>query len=112
MLRLFSSLTLLFITGFCFAQQPEEDSLRLQRAEEFFKSALIKHFIHPNQLEQKSWRECQSSIKNLVEKFEDNFIEIRIEKAFNNADVTNYFSAIFIYEDGREFILPAFKIMQ
>lgn len=112
MLRLFSSLILLFITGFCFAQQPEEDSLRLQRAEEFFKSALIKHFIHPNQLEQKSWRECQSSIKNLVEKFDDDFIEIRIEKAFNSADVTNYFSAILIYEGGREFILPAFKIMQ
>lgn len=112
MKKIFSTLSLLCLTGFCFAQQPAEESLRLKQAEAFFKSALIKHFIHPNQLEQKSWRECQSSIKNLVEKFEDDFIEIRIEKAFNNADVTNYFSAIFIYEDGREFVLSAFKIMQ
>ena len=112
MLRLFSSLILLFITGFCFAQQAEEDSLRLQRAEELFKSALIQHFIHPNQLEKESWLECQASIENLVNKFEEDFVEIRIEKAFNNADVTNYFRPIFIYEDGREFFLPAFKIMQ
>ena len=112
MLKLFSSLTFLFITGFCFAQQPEEDSLRLQQAEEMFKNALIKHFIHPNQLEEKSWKECQSSIKNLVGKFKENFVEIKIEKAFKSAEVTNYFSAIFIYQDGREFVLPAFKIMQ
>lgn len=112
MLRLFSSHILLFITGFCFAQQAEEDSLRLQQAEEFFKSALIKHFIHPNQLEKESWLECQASIENLVNKFEEDFVEIRIEKAFKSSDVTNYFRPIVVFEDGREFFLPAFKIMQ
>lgn len=112
MKKIFSTLSLLCLTGFCFAQQPAEESLRLKQAEAFFKSALIKHFIHPKQLEKKSWIECQSSIKNLVEKFEENFVEIRIEKAFKSADVTNYFNPVFVYEDGREFVLPAFKIMQ
>lgn len=112
MKKIFSTLILLCLTGFCFGQQPIKEDIRLQRAEEFFKSALIKHFIHPKQLDKESWVECQSSIKNLVEKFEEDFVEIRIEKAFKSADVTNYFSAIFIYKDGREFVLPAFKIMQ
>lgn len=112
MKKTFSTLVLFCLTGFCFAQHPVNDNLRIQQAEEFFKSALIKHFIHPKQLEEKSWIECQSSIKNLIEKFEEDFVEIRIEKAFKSADVTNYFSPIFIYEDGREFVLPAFKIMQ
>ena len=77
-----------------------------------FKSALIQHFIHPNQLEKESWLECQASIENLVNKFEEDFVEIRIEKAFKSSDVTNYFRPIVVFEDGREFFLPAFKIMQ
>ena len=100
------------LSGFCYAQQAEKENLRIQLAEEFFKTALIQYFIHPKQLEKESWIECQASIENLVNKLEREFVEIRIEKAFKSSDVINYFSPIFVYEDGREFFLPPFKIMQ
>ena len=112
MKKIFSTLVLFCLTGFCFAQQPVKENLRLKKAEEFFKTALIQYFIHPKQLEKESWIECQDYIENLVNKFEGDFVEIRIEKAFKSSDVTNYFSPIFVYEDGREFFLPPFKIMQ
>ena len=112
MQKIFSAFILFCLSGFCLAQQPEKENLRLQQAEEFFKSALIQHFIHPKQLEKESWLECQASIENLVNKFEEDFVEIRIEKAFKSSDVTNYFRPIVVFEDGREFFLPAFKIMQ
>ena len=112
MKKIISAFILFCLSGFCFAQQPVKENLRLQQVEEFFKTALIQYFIHPKQLEKESWIECQASIENLVNKFEGDFVEIRIEKAFKSSDVTNYFSPIFVYEDGREFFLPPFKIMQ
>jgi len=95
-----------------FAQNPVIQDSRAQQAEELFKSVLIKNFIHPDQLDEESWTQCRSSINGLLEKFEEDFVAIRLEKAFKNADVTNYFTPIFIYADGREFNLTAFKIMQ
>lgn len=112
MKKIFLTLVLLSLCEFCFSQSAVKKDIRMQQAEKMFKNALIKHFIHPNQLEEESWAECQVSIQSLVEKFEEDFLEIKIEKAFKNADVTNYFRPIFIYADGREFSFSAFKIMQ
>ena len=110
--KIFAALILFCLSGFCRAQQPEKENLRQQQAEELFKTALIQYFIHPKQLENESWIECRASIESLVNKFEEDFVEIRIEKAFKSSKVTNYFSPIFVYEDGRGVILPPFKIMQ
>ena len=112
MKKIFLTLVLLSLGEFCFSQSAVKEDIRMQQAEKMFKNALVKHFIHPNQLEEESWAEYQLYIKNLLEKFEEDFVEIRLEKAFKSSDATNYFSPIFVYADGREFNLPAFKIMQ
>lgn len=110
--------TLLFISlclccmAICFGQDKTRASLRLKKAEALFKAALIQHFIHPNQLEAKQWSQTQRSIENLIETFDEDFIAIRIEKAFKSSEANNYFSPIFVYADGREFRLAAFKILQ
>ena len=64
---------------------------RAQQAEELFKSALIKNFIHPDQLDEESWTQCRSSINGLLEKFEEDFVAIRLEKAFKSSEATNLF---------------------
>ncbi len=112
MKNLLSFLSLMCFVVNSFAQKPVIQYSRTQQAEELFKSALIKNFIHPDQLDEESWTQCRLSINGLLEKFEEDFVAIRLEKAFKNADATNYFTPIFIYADGREFNLPAFKIMQ
>ena len=44
-------------------------------------------------------------------KEEEDFVEVRFDRAFKNADAPNYFSPIFVYADGRAYTLPI-KIMQ
>ncbi len=112
MKNLFSFLCLMCFVVNSFAQNPVIHDSRIQQAEEIFKSALIKNFIHPDQLDEESWTQCRTSINGLLEKFEEDFVAIRLEKAFKSSEATNYFTPIFIYADGREFNLPAFKIMQ
>lgn len=109
----------LLLTSLClccmaigFGQDKTKTSLRLEKAEALFNAALIQHFIHPNQLDTKNWAQCQDSMENLIGKFEEDFIAIRFEKAFRSAEVTNYFTPVFIYADGREFSFPAFNILQ
>ncbi len=85
---------------------------RLEKNTSLFKQSLIRHFIHPEQLDAQNWAQCQASIQHLVQKFEEDFIAVRLEKAFKRSEVTNYFSPVFIYADGREFRLTAFRIMQ
>lgn len=112
MKKIFSVIVMLGLTGFCFAQSPVKEELRMQQAEKMFKNTLIQYFIHPDQIEKESWVECRLFIKNLLEKYPEDFIAIKIEQAYKSADVTNYFSPIFIYADGKKFRLPAFKTMQ
>ena len=104
--------TVLGFMALCTAQKSKVSPIRMQKAEMLFRETLIKYFIHPEQLDAQNWVNCQGSIKNLLDKFEEDFVDIRLEKAFKSSPVTYYFTPIFIYADGREFTLPAFKIMQ
>ena len=51
-------------------------------------------------------------IRHLVEKKEEDFVEIRIERAFKRSSETNLFRPVFVYADGQVYPMPAFKIMQ
>ena len=104
---------LFFCCSFGWGQHKENElSLRMEKGTDLFRAALIKHFIHPTQLDQQNWQHCLSSIRLLLEKEEEDFVEVRFDQAFKNADAPNYFSPIFVYADGRAYTLPTFKIMQ
>lgn len=92
--------------------QPTDIEERVERGTELFRSTLIEHFIHPDQLDQRNWKLCEQLIRHLVEKREDDFIAIRIEEAFLRSEDTNIFRPTFIYADGERYPMTAFKIMQ
>ena len=48
----------------------------MEKGTDLFRTALIKHFIHPTQLDQQNWQHCLSSIRLLLEKEEEDFVEI------------------------------------
>ena len=92
--------------------QPTDIEKRVEHSTKLFRSTLIEHFIHPDQLDKRNWKFCEQLIRHLVEKREDDFIDIRIERAFLLSENTDVFRPIFIYADGQRYPMPAFKIMQ
>ena len=101
-----------FLASLFAFSQPADIEKRVERGTELFRSTLIEHFIHPDQLDKQNWNLCKDMIRNLVEKREDEFIDIRIERAFLLSENTDVFRPIFIYADGQRYPMPAFKIMQ
>lgn len=92
--------------------QIDEDEKRVEKGTQLFRAALIEHFIHPKQLDKHNWKYCVEMIRNLVEKKEEDFVEIRIERAFKRSHETNLFRPVFVYADGQVYPMPAFKIIQ
>lgn len=92
--------------------QIDEDEKRVEKGTQLFRAVLIEHFIHPRQLDKHNWKHCVEMIRNLVEKKEEDFVEIRIERAFKRSSETNLFRPVFIYADRQVYPMPAFKIMQ
>ena len=101
-----------FLTSLFAFSQPTDIEKRVERGTELFRSTLIEYFIHPDQLDKRNWKFCEQLIRHLVEKREDDFIDIRIERAFLRSEDTHIFRPIFIYADGQRYPMPAFKIMQ
>lgn len=104
---------------FCFlfghaglTQIPQEKNIRLEKGVALFNRALQKVFIHPDQLDEENKNMCRAYIKDLQEKFEEDFVDVQFERAFLSSPVTNYFRPLFIYPDGSTYALPGFKIMQ
>lgn len=103
---------ILFFCSLLPLNQTNEQEERVQKGTQLFRSALIEHFIHPRQLDRQNWRYCEKMIRYLVEKKEEDFIEIRIERAFQRSEDTHVFRPIFIYANGEKYPMPAFRIMQ
>ena len=85
---------------------------RFERGKALFRSALIEHFIHPAQLDQQNWRLCEKMIRHLIEKRDDDFVHVNIERAFKSSEDTHIFRPVFVYADGQKYHMAAFRIMQ
>lgn len=87
-------------------------SKRFQKAEERFDNALLEVFIHPEQLTAKGQENKHQMIEFILARFEEDFVDLRIEKAFKNSPETNFFRPVFIFDDGKRVPLWAFEIMR
>lgn len=94
------------------AQKEQVNNSRLEKGVAVFNRALQRVFIHPDQLDKENKNLCRAYIKDLQQKFEEDFVDVQFERAFLSSDVTNYFRPIFIYPDGSTYSPPGFKIMQ
>ena len=101
-------LFLLFLWCIGMGQTPQDR--RFLEAEKIFDQALVYAFIHPQQLSPEGEKEKKRILKFVLERFEEDVVAVRIEKAFQKSPSTNIFRPVFIFADRKEVPLWAFTI--
>ena len=101
-------LFLLFLWYSGVGQTPQDR--RYLNAEKKFDQALVYAFIHPQQLSPEGEKEKKRILKFVLERFEEDVVAVRIEKAFQKSPSTNIFRPVFIFADRKEVSLWAFTI--
>lgn len=101
-------LFLLFLWYSGVGQTPQDR--RYLNAEKKFDQALVYAFIHPQQLSPEGEKEKKRILKFVLERFEEDVVAVRIEKAFQKSPSTNIFRPVFIFTNGKEVPLWAFTI--
>ena len=101
-------LFLLFLWYSGVGQTPQDR--RYLNAEKKFDQALVYAFIHPQQLSPEGEKEKKRILKFVLERFEEDVVAVRIEKAFQKSPSTNIFRPVFIFADRKEVPLWAFMI--
>jgi len=101
-------LFLLFMWYSGVEQTPQDR--RYLNAEKKFDQALVYAFIHPQQLSPEGEKEKKRILKFVLERFEEDVVAVRIEKAFQKSPSTNIFRPVFIFADRKEVPLWAFTI--
>ena len=101
-------LFLLFLWYSGVGQTPQDR--RYLNAEKKFDQALVYAFIHPQQLSPEGEKEKKRILKFVLERFEEDVVAVRIEKAFQKSPSTNIFRPVFIFADRKEVPLWAFAI--
>ena len=101
-------LFLLFLWYSGVGQTPQDR--RYLNAEKKFDQALVYAFIHPQQLSPEGEKEKKRILKFVLERFEEDVVAVRIEKAFQKSPSTNIFRPVFIFADRKEVPLWAFTI--
>ena len=101
-------LFLLFLWYSGVGQTPQDR--RYLNAEKKFDQALVYAFIHPQQLSPEGEKEKKRILKFVLERFEEDIVAVRIEKAFQKSPSTNICRPVFIFADGKEVPLWAFTI--
>ena len=101
-------LFLLFLWYSGVGQTPQDR--RYLNAEKKFDQALVYAFIHPQQLSPEGEKEKKRILKFVLERFEEDIVAVRIEKAFQKSPSTNIFRPVFIFADGKEISLWGFTI--
>ena len=101
-------LFLLFLWYSGVGQTPQDR--RYLNAEKKFDQALVYAFIHPQQLSPAGEKEKKRILKFVLERFEEDVVAVRIEKAFQKSPSTNIFRPVFIFADRKEVPLWAFTI--
>ena len=101
-------LFLLFLWYSGVGQTPQD--CRYLNAEKKFDQALVYAFIHPQQLSPEGEKEKKRILKFVLERFEEDVVAVRIEKAFQKSPSTNIFRPVFIFADRKEISLWGFTI--
>ena len=101
-------LFLLFLWYSGVGQTPQDR--RYLNAEKKFDQALVYAFIHPQQLSPEGEKEKKRILKFVLERFEEDVVAVRIEKAFQKSPSTNIFRPVFIFANGKEVPLWEFTI--